>query len=180
MVTLKHFFNPYVRVRNSKIHGRGVYAKKNIHKGTRIIEYVGKKISKEKSNQIYEKQLELHKKNPNNTGSVYIFDVDENHDLDGDVWYNRAKLVNHSCSPNCEALTEDNGIIALYAKKNIRKGDELSFNYGYHVDCHEDHPCRCGSKNCVGHIVAKDQWSELKKRLKDKQKEQAKFKMNII
>ena len=175
MVSFKHFFNPYIKVKNSKIHGKGVYARKDITKGTRIIEYLGIKISKEDSEKIYEKQLELHKKNPSKTGSVYIFDVDEHHDLDGDVWWNRAKLVNHSCSPNCEALTEDDGTIALYSMKNIKKGDELFFNYGYTVDTYEDHPCRCGSKNCVGHIVAKDQWSKLKKLLKEKQEKQHEF-----
>lgn len=178
MVSFKHFFNPHIKVKNSQVHGRGVYAKKDISKGTRIIEYLGKKITKEESQRIYDRQLELHKKNPSKTGSVYIFDADEHHDLDGDVWWNLAKLVNHSCSPNCEALTEDDGTIALYATKNIKKGTELNFNYGYDVECYEDHICRCGSKNCVGHIVVKSQWSELKKRLKDKQNMQEEFKHN--
>ena len=178
MISLKHFFNKYIKVKNSKIHGKGVYAKIDIAKGTKIIEYLGKKITKEKSQQIYDKQLELHKKNPQKTGSVYIFDVCETHDLDGDVWWNRAKLVNHSCSPNCEALTEDDGMIALYALKYIKKGEELSFNYGYNVECYLDHVCKCGSKNCVGHIVAKDQWGELKKKLKENQNAQKDFKKN--
>lgn len=176
MVSFKHFFNPHIKVRNSKIHGKGVYARKDIAKETRIIEYLGKKITKDESEKIYEKQLELHKKNPHNTGSVYIFDVDENHDLDGDVWWNLAKLINHSCSPNCESLTEEDGIIALYALRNIKKGEELSFNYGYDVEHYEDHLCKCGSKNCVGHIVVESQWGDLKNKLKDKQKEQLNFK----
>lgn len=176
MVSFKHFFNSNIKVKNSSIHGRGVYARKDLVKGTRIIEYLGRKITKDESQKIYDKQLELHKKNPTKTGSVYIFDVDENHDLDGDVWWNRAKLVNHSCAPNCESLTEDNGTIALYAVKNIKKGEELSFNYGYTVDTYEDHTCRCGSKNCVGHIVVKSQWGKLKKLLKEKQNNQEEFK----
>lgn len=178
MVSFKHFFNPYIKVKSSKVHGKGVYAKKDIEKGTRIIEYVGRKITKEESDRIYNKQLELHKKNPTKTGSVYIFNASETHDLDGDVWWNLAKLVNHSCSPNCEALTEDDGTIALYAKKKIEKGTELNFNYGYDAECYEDHPCRCGSKNCVGHIVAKDQWTKLKTLLKDNQKNKEEFKHN--
>ena len=178
MVSFKHFFNPYIKVKNSQIHGRGVYAKKDIPKGTRIIEYIGRVITKEESQKIYDRKIEIYKKDKSKSSAVFIFNANETHDLDGDVWWNLAKLVNHSCSPNCEALSEDDGTIALYSMKNIKKGEELNFNYGYDAECYEDHPCWCGSKNCVGHIVAKDQWSELKKLLKNKQNNQEEFKHN--
>ncbi|MFW5704611.1 MAG: SET domain-containing protein [Nanoarchaeota archaeon] len=157
---LSHFVNPYIKLKNSKIHGKGIYAKKDIKKGTEIIEYLGKKISKEKSDEIYEEQFERHKNNPEKDGSVYTFTLDDKHDLDGNVWWNLAKYINHSCNPNCESEDGD-GKIIIRAIKNIKKGEELSFNYGYDVENYKDHPCLCGSKNCVGHIVAQDQWKKL-------------------
>ena len=166
---LKHFFNPYIRVRNSKIHGKGVYARCDIKKGTKIIEYLGKKITHAESEKLYEKMFERHKKNPKKYASVYTFTLDENYDLNGGVWWNLAKFMNHSCSGNCESVMEEDGTIVVYALKKIKKGDELVYNYGYEVENWEDHPCRCGSKRCVGHIVNEIQWDKLKT-LKSKSK----------
>ncbi len=166
---LKHFFNEYIKVRRSKIHGNGVYAKRNIKKGTKIIDYIGKKITHEQSEVLYEKMLKIHKKNPKRA-SVYTFTIDDKYDLDGDVWWNLAKFFNHSCDGNCESMQEDDNTISLYALKNIKKGQELTFNYGYGVDNYKDHPCKCYSKNCVGYIVAQDQWKKLEKLKKKESK----------
>lgn len=160
---LKHFFNPYIKVRNSKIHGKGVYARKDIKKGTKIIEYLGRKITHAQSEKLYERMFELHKKNPEKYASVYTFTLDDKYDLDGGVWWNLAKFMNHSCSGNCESVSEEDGTITVYTIKNVKKGSELVYNYGYDVDNWEDHPCRCGSKRCVGAIVSEDQWSKLEK-----------------
>ena len=51
--------------------------------------------------------------------------------------------------------------------KNIKKGDELSYDYGFSFD--EDYkqfPCRCGSSNCVGFIIREGSRWRLKKRKK--------------
>jgi hypothetical protein len=42
----------------------------------------------------------------------------------------------------------------------------LTFDYGFDVDCYEDHPCLCGKESCVGYIVSRSQWAELEARLK--------------
>lgn len=164
---LSHFFNPYIKVKKSGIHSKGVFAKKDIPKGTQIIEYIGKIITPEESEKIYEKMFANHLKNPNKA-SVYTFNIDENRDLNGGVWWNLAKYMNHCCSPNCESQMEDNGQIFVYAIRDIKKGEELVYNYGYDAEHYKDHLCRCNSKNCVGHIVAQDQWDKLKK-LKEKE-----------
>lgn len=166
---LKHFFNKYIKVRNSKIHGKGVYARVDIKKGTKIIEYLGRKITHVQSEKLYEKMLEKHKKNPEKFASVYTFTLNDEYDLDGGVWWNLAKFMNHSCNGNCESVSEDDGSIAVYTLKNVKKGDELVYNYGYDVENWEDHPCRCGSRQCVGYIVNEEQWPKLKK-LKGKNK----------
>lgn len=167
MKYIKHFLNPYINVKNSSIHNRGVFAKRNIRKGTRIIEYLGRKMTHEQSEKLYEKMLEKHKENPEKYASVYTFTLDDKYDLDGNVWYNLAKYFNHSCDGNCESMSEDDGTIAIYAKKNIKKGEELTYNYGYDVENYEDHPCRCNTKNCVGYIVSEDQWPILEEMKKE-------------
>lgn len=163
---IKLYFNPKIKVKKSSIHSKGVFAKKNIKKGEFIIEYSGRKINHDESEKLYEQMIQEHKKNPNKA-SVYTFTLNETTDIDGNTWYNKAKYINHSCKENCEALlNEEEQTIEIHATKNIKKGEELFFNYGYDVENWQDHPCYCGSKNCVGHIVSKDQWAileELKK-----------------
>lgn len=159
---LEHFFNPFIKLKKSKIHNKGIFAKKNIKKGQKIIDYKGKKISFKTSYKLYEKNINKNKKNPKKA-SVYIFSLDNNFDLNGDVWYNLSKFINHSCDPNCESCLEDNKTIYIYAIKNIRKGEELTFNYGYDIEDYKNHICFCKSYNCLGFIVSEEKREELKK-----------------
>ena len=151
---MKPTTSPYIRVTNSKIHGRGVFAKKDIRKGTKIIEYVGEKITKAESD----------KREDNENGTIYTFELNSKYDIDGDVSYNTAKYINHSCNPNCETDII-RGKIWIIAMRDIKKGEELSYNYGYSFEDFEDHPCRCGSKNCIGFIVDEDHWSKVRRTL---------------
>ncbi len=153
-------------VRGSKIHGRGVYATTFIAKGDKIIEYVGEIIdnsqSDERGNRQHEHAIET------GDAAVYIFTLSKNYDLDGNVPWNTARLINHSCDPNCEAFIEDERIF-IHAMRDIRPGEDLSFDYGVDIDCFEEHPCRCGKPKCVGYIVSQEQWPELRKRLAKKE-----------
>ncbi len=152
-------------VRGSVIHGRGVYATKFIPKESRIIEYVGEWIDKEESERRAHSQ---HGKSLKTGGAaVYIFTVTKKYDIDGDVPWNTARLINHSCEPNCEAWIIGRGIF-IYSLRDIEPEEELTFDYGFDVDCWEDHPCRCGTAACVGYIVSRGQWDELEKRRMEK------------
>lgn len=152
-------------VRGSEIHGCGVYATEAIPAGTRIIEYVGELIDKEESERRAWKQ-HAHAEETGEA-AVYIFTLNKRWDIDGNVPWNTARLINHSCDPNCEAWIEGRRIY-IYALRDIAAGEELSFDYGFDVDCYEDHPCRCGSEACVGFIVSREQWGELRERLAGK------------
>jgi SET domain-containing protein len=153
----------YCEVRGSAIHGRGVYATCFIPKGERIIEYVGERISKRESEKRGSAQ---HRKSlENGDAAVYIFTLSKNYDLDGNVPWNTARLINHSCAPNCEAWIDGRRIF-IHALHDINEGEELTFDYGFDVDCFEDHPCLCGRAECVGYIVSRSQWPELVDRLK--------------
>ncbi|MFT3990394.1 MAG: SET domain-containing protein-lysine N-methyltransferase [Luteolibacter sp.] len=150
-------------VRDSKIHGRGVYATRFIPKETRIIEYVGELVDKEES----DKRARRQQARADQTGdaAVYIFTLSKNYDIDGNVPWNTARLINHSCDPNCETWIVGRKIF-VYSLRDIQPGEELTFDYGFDVDCYEDHRCYCGKQNCIGYIVSRSQWDELQERLK--------------
>jgi SET domain-containing protein len=155
--------NLYV-VRKSGIHHKGVFAKQDIQKGTCVIEYTGEKIIKAESDRRAYKAIEAHKRN-NNNGRVYIFELNKRYDIDGSVTYNTARFINHSCNPNCE--TENvRGKIWITAILDIRKGEEISYDYCYDLEDYQDHPCVCGSKNCMGYIVAEEHRGKLKRLLR--------------
>jgi len=153
-------------VRNSDIHGRGVYASQDIEPETQIIEYVGEYINKEISEERAWEQAA--KAEENGEAAVYIFTLDKKWDIDGNVPWNDARLINHSCDPNCEAWIEEDSIF-IYAIKPLKKGEEMTFDYGFDIECYEDHPCLCGKPNCVGYIVSQSQWPELAEKLAEKE-----------
>ncbi len=165
---MKKTTSPYITVKGSSIHNKGVFAKKDIPEGTRIIEYVGEKITKKESDRRADEDIEASKKD-NNKGAVYLFELNKRYDIDGNVPWNTARFINHSCDPNCETDIIK-GHIWIIAIRDIKKGEELSYDYGYDLDSFEDHPCRCGSKNCVGYIVSEEHRPKLKRILSRKRK----------
>ena len=130
-----------VRFRSSPIDGTGGFARTAIRQGTRVLEYQGERISKDESLRRCEND------------NQFIFALNPEQDLDGSVAWNPARFINHSCAPNCEAELEGDQIW-IVAGRNIRAGEEITFNYGYDLVDYQDHPCRCGSPNCVGYMVA--------------------------
>ena len=148
--------------KKSGVHGNGLFASQNIKKGLKIIEYIGDKVTKREGDRRADKQLNKAIKNQNN-GMVYIFELNKRYDIDGSIKYNHARLINHSCNPNCEVVIDNNEIWILAIKK-IKKNAELSYNYGYAYDeYYVDHICKCGSSKCVGYILDEDHWAKLKK-----------------
>ena len=98
---------------------------------------------------------------------MYIFELNKKYDIDGFFRYNKARYINHSCNPNCE-VDIINDRIWISSIKNIRKGQELSYDYGYEFDKEDfrDHICKCGSKNCIGFIISQDDWGKYLEYLK--------------
>lgn len=154
-------------VRSSSIHNRGLYARRKIEEGEYIVEYKGEKITKKESERRALAQEAKGRKN--GSGQVYIFELNKRYDLDGNKKGNVARFANHSCEPNCEAV-DDGGRIWFVALREIKSGEELTFDYGYALENALDHPCRCGSKNCVGFIVNEADRKKLKKLLRKKNK----------
>jgi len=161
---------PYAKVKTSSIHNRGLFAAKRIPKDEYVIQYLGEIISKKESTR---RGVNQHDKSLNeDVGSVYIFELDDGRDIDGNFDWNDARLANHSCSPNCEAHNAD-GEIWLVALRNIKKGEEITFDYGYALEHWEDHPCLCGSENCAGYIVRTEDRKKLAKILAKRKRKTA-------
>jgi len=152
--------------KKSKIHGTGIIADCDIKKNSQIIQYVGEKITKKEGDRRSAARIKKYL-NKKNEGSVYIFELNNKYDIDGSFAYNNARYINHSCSPNCEVNIVKNEIW-ISSIKNIKKGEELSYDYGYPFDPEDfkDHICRCRSKNCIGYIISQDDWPKYKKYLK--------------
>jgi uncharacterized protein len=169
--------NEWVEARHSPIHGRGLFAARDIPAGTRLLEYAGERIPKAESLRRCQ------------AGNVYIIALDDEWDLDGSVEPNPARFINHSCQPNCEAVLEEEVTLAMAdtpapadgefacegvtteshifidAVRAISAGEEISFNYGYDLIDYREHPCRCGAAHCVGYIVAEEFFPSLSKRI---------------
>lgn len=158
--------NKYIVKKKSGIHGWGIFAKMDIPKGVRIIEYLGEKITKAEAERRGPKLVEYAKKHKE-AGAVYIFVLNKRYDIDGHVGYNIAKYFNHSCAPNCE-VDVIRGHIWVLSLRDIKKGEELFYNYGYDLDSYEDHPCLCKASACPGYIAAEEHWVKLKKILSKK------------
>lgn len=156
--------NEWVRLRRSGIHGKGLFARKAIPEGTRILEYVGEKITKGESQRRALAQLE-YSAGKKSVGAVYIFQLNKRHDIDGNFPGNLAKHANHSCDPNCETQII-RGKIWMIALRDIAEGEELVYNYGFDMECWDEHPCRCGTSRCMGFIVAEEYWPELRRKMR--------------
>ena len=140
-----------IKVRRSKVHGQGVFALQRIRKGTRIIEYVGDRISHARANRRYDD----HDENDNHT---FLFAVDRNVVIDATVGGNDSRFINHSCDPNCESNIETRRVF-VDAIRTIEPGEEL--NYDYQIGRERDDPpnvdviyaCRCGAQSFRGTML---------------------------
>ena len=140
-------------VRNSKIHGRGVFATERIPKGTRLIEYTGEMITWPVADKRY-----AH--NGERGYHTFLFDIDGKRVIDAAVGGNAARWINHSCAPNCQAVGDGDKIF-IEAIKTIKPGEELGYDYGFvfeerHTpELKSRYKCLCGAKNCRGTMLAK-------------------------
>ncbi|MGH8220166.1 MAG: SET domain-containing protein [Steroidobacteraceae bacterium] len=142
---------PLIEVRRSRVHGRGVFALRRIRKGTRIIEYLGERIS----HRVADRRYEDHDANDNHT---FLFSVDRGLVIDAGVDGNDARFINHSCGPNCESAIERRRVF-IDAIRDIAPGEELSYDYQIGREradppnVEEIYACRCGSTECRGTML---------------------------
>ncbi len=166
--------NQYFIVRNSGVHGKGAFALKDIRKGTRLVEYVGKNITAEESDRLYD---DTNVKNHH----TFLFSVDKRKVIDATYNGNEARFINHSCDPNCDAIIEKRRVY-IEANRTIRKGEELAYDYNYErtpkttKKDEQLYKCLCGSAECRGTIVSAKVTMPRKKKAAKKTKSKVKKK----
>ncbi len=138
-------------VRKSGIHGRGVFALADIPKGVRLMEYLGDRMSHKEADRRYG---DLHE----GSAHTMLFAATDKVVIDATHWGSSARWVNHSCSPNCEAVEED-GRVFVETLRALRVGDELGYDYELIVEGRQteklkrEHACCCGARKCRGTML---------------------------
>lgn len=145
---------PWHIVRQSPLHGNGIFAARDIPAGTRIIEYTGTRITPEQAD-------ERHPANPEDPFHTFYFALSSGKVIDGGEKGNDARWINHSCAPNCE--TEENATgtrVYVMALRDIAEGEELFYDYGLVMEgkitkkLQAEYRCLCGSDGCRGTMLA--------------------------
>jgi SET domain-containing protein len=138
-------------VRKSAIHGRGVFALTDIEKGARLMEYRGERISHEEADERYAEEHE-------NSPHTMLFAVDDEVVIDATRRGSSARWINHSCTPNCEAIEEE-GRIFIETRRPVAAGAELTYDYNlvleerHTIAVKRAHACFCGTRKCRGTLL---------------------------
>lgn len=165
---------PLYLVRNSSVHGRGVFAARNIPAETFLIEYQGERISEKEASR-------RQGGDPDNPYHTFFFSLESGKLIDGGDNGSDARWINHSCEPNCEAR-EEKGRVYIYTTRDIKRGEEFNYDYGLVVEerqtkaLKKSYECRCGAESCRNTMLApkKRSASEKKADKKDKKKSEKK------
>lgn len=142
---------PRIAVRRSKIHGRGVFARRLIREDETVCEYKGERITEAEIGRRYPE-------NRNGVNHTFVFGIEHDLNIDGGANGNIARWINHSCDANCDTYEEDKRIF-VRAVRDIRPGEELSYDYAIEAGerltkaVKARWPCWCGAKNCRGTVL---------------------------
>ena len=151
-----------IEVRNSPVHGSGVFALRKIRKGSTIIEYLGDRVTHEEVDERYADKLDT-------DSHTFLFTVNSKIVIDAGSNGNDARFINHSCDPNCESTIKKKRVF-IEAIRTIEPGDELAYDYQIQRDP-DDPPnvdevfaCRCGAEKCRGSMLEPVKAPRTKKR----------------
>jgi len=153
-----------IEVRNSPIHGRGVYAARSIAKGERVMEYRGEIIS-------WKEADERPPSDPNDPHHTFLFSLDDGKRvIDASQNGNDARWINHSCDPNCETEESESGRVYIEALRDIARGEELNYDYCLIIEekltkkLKRQYLCLCGAAQCRGTMLAVPKKKKQKKK----------------
>ena len=152
VVTARVSKRPF-EIRSSPLQGLGAFATRAIPAGTRLIEYVGQRMTPDEADAKYDDENgERH--------HTFLFAIDDDVVIDAAVDGNDARFINHSCDPNCDAVIEDKRIW-IETIRDVRPGEELAYDYAYILEerhspaVKKRYPCYCGAPDCRGTILGK-------------------------
>lgn len=139
------------QVRESGIHGKGVYAILPIKAGDTVLEYKGEIIT-------WRKAQNRHPHDPSQPNHTFYFHLDDGHVIDAKYNGNSARWINHSCEPNLEVEQEGYRVF-LKALRDIKVGEELSYDYSLMIDARKtaklkkEYACFCSAPGCRGTML---------------------------
>ncbi|KAJ7146126.1 hypothetical protein C8R44DRAFT_756649 [Mycena epipterygia] len=134
--------------------GFGLRAEDDLHKDTFIYEYVGDVVnptSFKKRMRDYADEGIQH---------FYFMMLQKDEFIDATKSGGIGRFANHSCNPNCYVAKWTVGVyvrMGIFAKRDIQKHEELTFNYNVDRYGHQAQKCYCGEEKCVGFIGGKTQ-----------------------
>lgn len=129
----------WVVVGQSPIEGRGLFALKNCPAETTISIYHGPIVAAPPVRD--------------SEGRFYGWELEAGRWIDGSGADNLARFANHSCDPTAEAHRRGD-TVTFVTLRALAQGEEITLDYGLSLAAALDHPCHCGSKTCVGRMVA--------------------------
>ena len=141
------------RVLQSPVHGRGVFAARTIRKGETVIEYRGKRMT-------WDEACEQPASDESDPYHTFLFSLDDGRVIDAAIGGNAARWINHSCAPNCETYEDERGRVYAAARRKIRPGEELSYDYRLEIEgkvgkrLRKAYACHCGARRCRGTMLA--------------------------
>jgi uncharacterized protein len=145
-------------VRPSRIHAVGVFTTSLIRKGSRVVEYVGPRLTPEQANELYD-----------GAPRTYLYGMEDGKTVIDGVGI--GAYLNHSCEPNCE-VDELKNRVWILALRNINPGEELLWDYSLYDD-DDPAPCHCGSPKCRGTMYSREWMATLRRRAKRKAEKRA-------
>ena len=131
-----------------------MFATETIRKGTVIVEYKGQRAS-------WDEAMARPDSDPDDSAHTFLFELDDGRVIDARVRGNAARWINHSCDPNCTTFEDEDGRVFIEAKRKIRPGEELSYDYRLSIDGRlskrerAQYACRCGTAKCRGSLLEK-------------------------
>lgn len=159
---------PAFEIRRSSIQGKGGFATRRIRKGERIGEYVGEIITQGEADRRYDDDaMSRH--------HTFLFAVTQRTVIDAAIGGNDTRFINHSCTPNCEAVIEGRRVF-IDALRAIPKSAELFYDYSYErergsgPEADAQYPCHCGTSKCRGTILVPMRRRRRKSRRKTREK----------
>lgn len=140
-----------VEVRQSGVHGHGVFAARALRARQKIGTYTGRRYAPDEAHASWDDQL------------TYLFGLSDGSMIDGAQGGNATRHINHACEPNVEATEEfdDAGrlVVIIRTTRRIRRGEELFLDYALDVGEEDptEYPCRCGTPRCRGTLAARSE-----------------------
>ena len=145
-------------VRASTIHGRGVFAARNLPPHHTLVEYRGRLLTHAQADASFNENVD--------SGHTFLFTLNDHYVIDAGVGGNSARWINHSCDPNCQAVVLESprenpagDRIVIQTIRAIQAGEELTYHYGIKLAIPHSKrfkciwACHCGARNCTGTLL---------------------------